>query len=134
MRVRWHGSKKLRKSFVPAAKKSPAQFLHAGLHNQDLAVAGASCVAAAFPIRVAICAVVAAVVAIILLNCVVYVHDANARVAGAFLLRDSRHGFLLSSVFEVVVRMREDMLDHNLQNAVNAGICHCVENLFAAPF
>ena len=49
-------------------------------------------VAAAHPIRVAIRAILAAIVAVVFLYSVFDIHDANAGVASTFLLGDGRHG------------------------------------------
>ena len=87
-------------------------------------VAAASRVATAGSVWMALGAGVATKVLIVLFDRIVDCNDANAVIAGAFLLG---YGWLCSVLS---VRVGKDMLDHDVEDAVNAVICHRVENVF----
>ncbi len=76
--------------------------------------------------------IVAAIVAVVFLYCFVNVHNAQAAVTGTLLLCYGWHGqSLLIGVFMI---MREQVLDHNVEHRVHAGVCHRIEHLLSTPF
>ena len=77
-----------------------------------------------------ICAGVAAVGAVGVCVGVAHGNDAVAGVAGADLLGDFWHG--INPLVLVVMTVGEEVLDHDVEDAVHAGIGHGVEDLPAA--
>lgn len=122
--------------FAPFSKPSPSicclgkETAPAAIKPADaipiwyLRVAGATRVSASRPVRMTVCTGIAAIVAIILCYGVVDFYNANACVAGAFLLCDVRHVWLLIVWFDAVVVMREYVLNHDLQDTVHTGVGH----------
>lgn len=86
---------------------------------------------AARAVGVAVGTGITAVVLVVLFDRIIDVYDANAGVAGAFLLSDCRHGFDPSGFQGFVMVVVKEVLNHDLQDAVHASIGHRVKDLLA---